>query len=89
MWTEVLISIDEAHAEDLSDALMEAGALSVSVEDENADTDAEVPLYGERAWSPPRTRGSNHVWWFWWKPKQTLNTCWMLRFDAGFTCARI
>lgn len=57
MWTEVLISIDEAHAEDLSDALMEAGALSVSVEDENADTDAEVPLYGEPGMEP-----TTHAW---------------------------
>lgn len=57
MWTEILIGIDEDHAEDLSDALMDEGALSVSVEDENADTDAEVPLYGEPGMEP-----TTHAW---------------------------
>ena len=28
MWVEIIVSVDEAHAEDVSDALMEAGALS-------------------------------------------------------------
>ena len=27
MWVEIIVSVDEAHAEDVSDALMEAGAL--------------------------------------------------------------
>ena len=37
-WTEVVIEIARAHAEALSDALMEAGALSVSVEDADEGT---------------------------------------------------
>ena len=57
MWVEIIVSVDEAHAEDVSDALMEAGALSVSVEDEWADTESEVPLYGEPGLEP-----TTHAW---------------------------
>lgn len=57
MWLEIIISVDETHAEEVSDALMEAGALSVSVEDEWADTEAEVPLYGEPGLEP-----TTHAW---------------------------
>ena len=46
-WTEVVIEIAREHAEGLSDALMEAGALSVSVEDADEGTDQEKPLFGE------------------------------------------
>ncbi|GHA68371.1 ribosomal protein L11 methyltransferase [Formosimonas limnophila] len=52
MWIEVILSVPAEHTEDLSDALMEAGALSVAVEDEWADTDAEQPLYGEPGLEP-------------------------------------
>ena len=51
-WTEVVIEIARAHAEALSDALMEAGALSVSVEDADEGTDAEQPLFGEPGMEP-------------------------------------
>lgn len=51
-WTEVVIEIDRAHAEALSDALMEAGALSVSVEDADEGTEAEKPLFGEPGMTP-------------------------------------
>ena len=51
-WTEVVIEIAREHAESLSDALMEAGALSVSVEDADEGTDAEVPLFGEPGMEP-------------------------------------
>lgn len=47
MFKEIVIAAPLAEAEALSDALMEAGALSVSVEDESAGTDAETPLFGE------------------------------------------
>lgn len=57
MWIEVVISVPQQHTEDLSDALMEAGALSVAVEDEWADTDAEQPLYGEPGLEP-----TTHAW---------------------------
>ena len=46
-WTEIVIDITREHAEALSDALMEAGALSVSVEDADQGTEAEQPLFGE------------------------------------------
>lgn len=54
MLREVTLLADEAHAEALADALLEAGALSVSVEDADADSDAEQPLYGEPGLEPTR-----------------------------------
>jgi len=54
-WTEVVIEIAREHAEGLSDALMEAGALSVSVEDADEGTDQEKPLFGEPGMEPTET----------------------------------
>jgi len=51
-WTEVVIEIAREHAEALSDALMEAGALSVSVEDADEGTEDEKPLFGEPGMVP-------------------------------------
>ena len=51
-WTEVVIEIARDHAEALSDALMEAGALSVSVEDADEGTAQERPLFGEPGMEP-------------------------------------
>lgn len=51
-WTEIVIEVARTHAEALSDALMEAGALSVSVEDADFGTDAEQPLFGEPGMEP-------------------------------------
>lgn len=51
-WTELVIEVARQHAEILSDALMEAGALSVSVEDADEGTDAERPLFGEPGMEP-------------------------------------
>ena len=51
-WTEVVIEIEREHAEALSDALMEAGALSVSVEDADEGTALEKPLFGEPGMTP-------------------------------------
>jgi ribosomal protein L11 methyltransferase len=51
-WTEVVIEIARDHAEALSDALMEAGALSVSVEDADEGTEDEKPLFGEPGMIP-------------------------------------
>ena len=51
-WIEIVIEAPRAHAESLSDALMEAGALSVSVEDADVGTDAEQPLFGEPGMEP-------------------------------------
>lgn len=46
-WLSLTLRSDAANAEKLSDALMELGALSVSVEDADAGTDREVPQFGE------------------------------------------
>ena len=46
-WQSVRILVDSKQAEPLSDALMDAGALSVSLEDADAGTVDETPLFGE------------------------------------------
>ena len=46
-WLELRFVCAEREAEAFSDALMEAGALSVSVEDADANTAQEQPLFGE------------------------------------------
>ncbi|MGV7209478.1 50S ribosomal protein L11 methyltransferase [Oxalobacteraceae bacterium A2-2] len=51
-WTEIVIEVAREHAEALSDALMDVGALSVSVEDADEGTDAEKPLFGEPGMEP-------------------------------------
>ncbi|MFN3564417.1 MAG: 50S ribosomal protein L11 methyltransferase [Burkholderiaceae bacterium] len=54
MLREVCLIVAEPDAERLADALLEAGALSVSVEDAEADTARESPLYGEPGLEPER-----------------------------------
>lgn len=51
-WNEIVIVTAREHAESLSDALMEAGALSVSVEDADEGTEAEKPQFGEPGMEP-------------------------------------
>ncbi|MBC3934707.1 50S ribosomal protein L11 methyltransferase [Undibacterium sp. CY7W] len=51
-WIEIVIEVAREHAESLSDALMETGALSVSVEDADEGTEAEKPLFGEPGMEP-------------------------------------
>ncbi len=46
-WQSVRLLVDSKQAEPLSDALMEAGALSVALEDADAGTVDETPLFGE------------------------------------------
>lgn len=46
-WRELRLICAASVADLLSDALLEAGALSVSVEDADAGTEAEQPLFGE------------------------------------------
>jgi ribosomal protein L11 methyltransferase len=46
-WRELRFVCDAALADTISDALLEAGALSVSVEDASAGTADEKPLFGE------------------------------------------
>jgi ribosomal protein L11 methyltransferase len=47
MWVSVALEADAAHADALSDALLAAGAISVSVEDALAGTERETPQFGE------------------------------------------
>lgn len=51
---EVVITIDEERAELVSDLAMDLGVLSVSVEDADADTASEQPLFGEPGLEPTR-----------------------------------
>ncbi len=47
MWISLTLQTDAEHAERLSEVLMEHGALSVSIEDADAGTEAETPQFGE------------------------------------------
>jgi ribosomal protein L11 methyltransferase len=49
---ELVFDCSERLAEALSDALLDAGALSVSVEDADLGTEAEQPLFGEPGMEP-------------------------------------
>jgi ribosomal protein L11 methyltransferase len=46
-WLSVSIETDCSHAEALADALLDAGALSASIEDADAGTPQETPQFGE------------------------------------------
>ncbi|MBT0964082.1 50S ribosomal protein L11 methyltransferase [Denitromonas iodatirespirans] len=52
MWISVTLLADADRAERLSDALMDEGALSVSIEDADAGTEAEKPQFGEPGMAP-------------------------------------
>src|SRR5690606_1663554 len=54
---ELVLLCPGDQADVLSDALLDAGALSVSVEDADSDTDAEQPLFGE-----PGAEPSSQAW---------------------------
>lgn len=63
MLLEITLLADENAVEALSDAMIDAGAVSVSIEDAHADTADEQPLYGEpgmddsrRSWTQSRLR---------------------------------
>ncbi|MGI4813771.1 MAG: 50S ribosomal protein L11 methyltransferase [Janthinobacterium lividum] len=51
-YRELIVEIAREQAESLSDALLDAGALSVTVEDADADTPDEEPLFGEPGGEP-------------------------------------
>ena len=46
-WLRLRLEVQAPLAEALSDALLDLGAQSVTIEDARADTPAENPLYGE------------------------------------------
>ncbi|CAI06936.1 Ribosomal protein L11 methyltransferase [Aromatoleum aromaticum EbN1] len=52
MWISVTLQAEAHKAEALSEALMDAGALSISIEDADAGTDAEKPQFGEPGHHP-------------------------------------
>jgi ribosomal protein L11 methyltransferase len=52
-WQSLKIEAPGDIAESLSDALMKLGALSVSIEDADAETSAEQPVFAEPATPPP------------------------------------
>ena len=52
-WQSLEITAGEEVAENVSDALMELGALSVSIEDADAQTIDEKPIFGEPGEAPP------------------------------------
>ena len=58
-WTEIVIEVARHRAEKLSDALMDSGALSVSVEDADQGTDSEQPLFGEPGMEPEQAAWEN------------------------------
>ncbi|MFZ5483781.1 MAG: 50S ribosomal protein L11 methyltransferase [Pseudomonadota bacterium] len=53
-WLSLKLAVDGDRAEALSDALMDAGALSVSIEDRDAGTEAEQPQFGEPGLADPK-----------------------------------
>lgn len=57
---ELVLNCPEAEAEFLSDVLLEAGVLAVSVEDADSDTQDEKPLYGEPGLEPEVQAWSNN-----------------------------
>lgn len=56
---EITLLVNDQHAEELGDALMDAGALSVSIEDADRDTPDEQPLYGEPGLEPAQCAWKN------------------------------
>lgn len=52
-WLLLKINANEHNAEAISNALMEIGALSASIEDANAETQAEQAIFGEPGDPPP------------------------------------
>lgn len=61
MWLALKLAADQDQAEPLADALMAAGALSVSIEDRDAGTPAEAPQFGEPGLEDPRAWQRNWV----------------------------
>ena len=60
-WLSLKLAADQAAAEGLADALMDAGALSVSIEDRDAGTAAEEPQFGEPGLDDPKAWMRNWV----------------------------
>jgi ribosomal protein L11 methylase PrmA len=61
-WIEIVIEVAREHAEALSDALMDTGALSVSVEDADEGTEAKNHCLANRAWNRKKPHGIAAAW---------------------------
>jgi ribosomal protein L11 methyltransferase len=64
-WLLLKIQANDRNADAISDALMELGALSVSIEDANAETLAEQAIFGEPGDPPPGIWQQNIVTAMW------------------------
>ena len=53
-YRELVFLVSEAEADAVGDALMDMGALSITVNDAAADTEDEKPLYGEPGLVPEK-----------------------------------
>lgn len=89
---ELVFTVTAEEAESLGDALMEIGALSVSVLDADADTEEEHPLYGEpgmvlerQAWNLSSVQAlfDNSLWEN--QPELSKELVATLN-ESGFTC---
>ena len=60
-WLTLIVDTDAAHAEALSEALLELGALSVDLLDADADTPDEQAIFGEPGEPPPGVWQHNRV----------------------------
>ena len=60
-WLTLIVDTDAQHAEILSDALLERGALSVDLLDADADTPDEQAIFGEPGEPPPGVWQHNRV----------------------------
>lgn len=60
-WLSLKLAASQDQAESLADALMEAGALSASIEDRDAGTEAEAPQFGEPGLDDPKAWKRNWV----------------------------
>ena len=60
-WLSLKLAANQDEAESLADALMDAGALSVSIEDRDAGTAAEAPQFGEPGLDEPKAWVRNWV----------------------------
>jgi ribosomal protein L11 methyltransferase len=60
-WISLKLAADSDRAEALADALMDAGALSVSIEDRDAGSEDEAPQFGEPGLDEPKAWRRNWV----------------------------
>lgn len=58
-WVSLRLAVAGAEAEAVADRLMEAGALTVSIEDQDAGTERELPQFGEPGLTDPRAWAHN------------------------------